>query len=114
VPPVEPYPRRSQPPVLLPGRNPPPAPPRRQEWRPVRIALLLPMHSDALGAAAEAVRAGFMAASNATATASPSNLIETGDSPRMRSTPMPRAAQQRHHRRPAGAPAVTRWPPAGW
>ena len=48
---------------------------------PVRIALMLPLRSDALGPPAEAVRAGFMAAFERDRAGFAVNLIETGDTP---------------------------------
>ena len=48
---------------------------------PVRIGLLLPLHSEALGPPADALRAGFMAAYERDRTGFVVNLIETGDSP---------------------------------
>jgi outer membrane PBP1 activator LpoA protein len=48
---------------------------------PYRIALLLPLRSEALGRAADAVRAGFMAALERDAKGFQVNVVETGDSP---------------------------------
>ncbi|MTW12960.1 ABC transporter substrate-binding protein [Pseudoduganella eburnea] len=48
---------------------------------PYRIALLLPLRSEALGRAADAVRAGFMAAMERDAKGFQVNVVETGDSP---------------------------------
>jgi outer membrane PBP1 activator LpoA protein len=47
---------------------------------PMRIALLLPLHSDSLARVSEAVRAGFMAAYQYEPSNITVNLIETGDS----------------------------------
>lgn len=47
--------------------------------RPLRIALLLPLHSDTLGAAAEALRAGFMAAYQRERANTVVNLVDSGD-----------------------------------
>ena len=46
----------------------------------IRVALLLPLRSEALGAPADALRAGFMAAYERDRTGFVVNLIETGDS----------------------------------
>ena len=46
----------------------------------IRIALLLPLRSEALGAPADALRAGFMAAYERDRTGFIINLVETGDS----------------------------------
>jgi uncharacterized protein len=48
---------------------------------PVRIALMLPLRSEALGPPADAVRAGFMAAYERDKAGFLVNLIETGDTP---------------------------------
>lgn len=48
---------------------------------PYRIALLLPLRSEALGRAADAVRAGFMAAMERDGKGFQVNVVETGDSP---------------------------------
>ena len=48
---------------------------------PVRIGLMLPLRSEALGPPAEAVRAGFMAAYERDRAGFAVNLIETGDTP---------------------------------
>jgi outer membrane PBP1 activator LpoA protein len=48
---------------------------------PYRIALLLPLRSEALGRAADALRAGFMAAMERDGSGFEVNLVETGDSP---------------------------------
>lgn len=55
------------------------APPRGE--RPVRIGLILPMRSAALGAPADALRAGFMAAYERDKAGFEVSLIETGDNP---------------------------------
>jgi outer membrane PBP1 activator LpoA protein len=47
---------------------------------PIRIGLLLPLHSEALGPPADALRAGFMAAHERERAGFTVNLIETGDS----------------------------------
>jgi uncharacterized protein len=49
--------------------------------QPVRIALLLPTHSSALGAAADVVRAGFMAAFERENQGVAVTLVQTGDAP---------------------------------
>ncbi|MDB5762183.1 MAG: hypothetical protein JWQ21_1178 [Herminiimonas sp.] len=60
----------------------PVAPSLPQQPAPVRIALLLPLRSDALGSAADAVRAGFLAANEREKDGSLTiNVIETGDAP---------------------------------
>jgi outer membrane PBP1 activator LpoA protein len=60
----------------------PVAPSLPQQPAPVRIALLLPLRSDALGPAADAVRAGFMAANEREKDGSLTiTVIETGDAP---------------------------------
>ena len=46
----------------------------------IRIALMLPLHSDVLGAPAAALRAGFMAAYQVDPAGFTVNLVETGDS----------------------------------
>lgn len=48
---------------------------------PYRIALLLPLRSDALGRAADALRAGFMAALERDSKGFEVNLVETGEQP---------------------------------
>jgi outer membrane PBP1 activator LpoA protein len=48
---------------------------------PVRIALMLPLRSEALGPPAEALRAGFMAAYERDRSGFAVHLIETGDTP---------------------------------
>jgi uncharacterized protein len=66
-------------PILLPGQEPAAgAAPR--PGGPVRIALLLPLNSSALGSAAEAVRAGFMASVDRDGAGTEIDLIATGDS----------------------------------
>jgi outer membrane PBP1 activator LpoA protein len=72
-------------PILLPGQEPtaaqsPNYAPAARNGGPVRIALLLPMNSSALGAAAEAVRAGFMASVERDGAGATIDLIATGDS----------------------------------
>jgi outer membrane PBP1 activator LpoA protein len=68
-------------PILLPGQEPAagtvPAP---RNAGPVRIALLLPMNSAALGGAAESVRAGFMASVERDGAGTQVELVATGDS----------------------------------
>ncbi|SFB70789.1 penicillin-binding protein activator [Massilia yuzhufengensis] len=59
-----------------------------------RIALLLPLQSDALGQAAEAVRAGFMAGHERDRAGVIVNLIPTGDSAEATLDAYARAAQQ--------------------
>lgn len=49
--------------------------------QPYRIALLLPLRSEALGRAADAARAGFMAAMERDGKGFEVNVVETGDSP---------------------------------
>ncbi|MGZ5203133.1 MAG: penicillin-binding protein activator, partial [Telluria sp.] len=66
-------------PILLPGQEPAAAPSARNGG-PVRIALLLPMHSATLGAAAESVRAGFMASVERDGAGTEVELVATGDS----------------------------------
>jgi outer membrane PBP1 activator LpoA protein len=65
-------------PILLPGQEAPPAAAR--SGGPVRIALLLPMNSQALGGAAESVRAGFMASVERDGAGVQVELLATGDS----------------------------------
>ena len=48
---------------------------------PIRIGLLLPLRSDVLGAPADALRAGFMAAYERDKSGFVINLIDTGDAP---------------------------------
>ncbi len=48
---------------------------------PYRIALLLPLRSETLGRAADALRAGFMAAAERDGHGVQVNVVETGDSP---------------------------------
>lgn len=68
-------------PILLPGQEPAAnAAPLPRSGGPVRIALLLPMQSAALGAAAESVRAGFMASVERDGAGTDIELIPTGDS----------------------------------
>ncbi|MEO8170412.1 MAG: penicillin-binding protein activator [Oxalobacteraceae bacterium] len=52
---------------------------RPEQLLPVRIALLLPLRSETLGAAAEAVRAGFMAAHARDQQGATVSVIDTGD-----------------------------------
>ncbi|WP_229518550.1 penicillin-binding protein activator [Massilia sp. PAMC28688] len=56
------------------------APPADSAAVPIRIALILPLRSEALGAPADAVRAGFMAAYERDRAGFIVNLIETSDS----------------------------------
>jgi hypothetical protein len=49
---------------------------------PIRIALLLPLRSSTLAAAAEAVRAGFMAGMERDGTGFKAEVVPTGDAPR--------------------------------
>jgi outer membrane PBP1 activator LpoA protein len=67
-----------------PVRPPPnePAPPPPASSPPIRIALLLPMRSATLATAAEAVRAGFMAAMARDGTGFKAEVVSTGDAPR--------------------------------
>jgi outer membrane PBP1 activator LpoA protein len=68
-------------PILLPGQEPTAGTaPAARNGGPVRIALLLPMNSSALGAAAEAVRAGFMASVERDGAGTTVELVATGDS----------------------------------
>jgi outer membrane PBP1 activator LpoA protein len=60
----------------------PAAQPVVQPAAPIRIALLLPLHSSTLAAAAEAVRAGFMAGTERDGTGFKVDVIATGDAPR--------------------------------
>ena len=57
----------------------PPPPPSNT---PIRIALLLPLRSSTLAAAAEAVRAGFMAGMERDGTGFKAEVVPTGDAPR--------------------------------
>ncbi len=59
----------------------PTAEPAANGQPPVRIGLLLPLRSDALGAAAESLRAGFMAAYERDRDGFAVTVIETGDAP---------------------------------
>jgi outer membrane PBP1 activator LpoA protein len=81
-PPREPEPPPVQTaPILLPGQEPAAsAAPAARNGAPVRIALLLPMNSTALGSAAEAVRAGFMASVERDGAGTEVELVPTGDS----------------------------------
>jgi outer membrane PBP1 activator LpoA protein len=68
-------------PILLPGQEPAAsASPAPRTGGPVRIALLLPMNSSALGGAAESVRAGFMASVDRDGAGTEVELVPTGDS----------------------------------
>jgi outer membrane PBP1 activator LpoA protein len=68
-------------PILLPGQEPVAgAAPAARGAGPVRVALLLPMNSSALGGAAEAVRAGFMASVERDGSGTQVELVATGDS----------------------------------
>lgn len=67
-----------------PMREPAPAPPPTSAPGPagtVRVALLLPMRSASLGAAAESVRAGFMASAERDGAGFAIELVATGDDP---------------------------------
>ncbi len=67
-------------PILLPGQEPAAGTaPAARSGGPVRIALLLPLNSSALGSAAEAVRAGFMASVERDGAGATVDLIATGD-----------------------------------
>ncbi|WP_035374627.1 penicillin-binding protein activator [Pseudoduganella violaceinigra] len=57
-----------------------PQPQENAGGRPYRIALLLPLRSEALGRAADALRAGFMAARERDGHGLEINVVETGDS----------------------------------
>ncbi|WP_169926826.1 penicillin-binding protein activator [Massilia putida] len=59
-----------------------PSPPPPPSNTPIRIALLLPMRSRTLAAAAEAVRAGFMAGMDRDGTGFKAEVVPTGDAPR--------------------------------
>jgi outer membrane PBP1 activator LpoA protein len=59
-----------------------PAQPAAQSAAPVRIALLLPMRSGTLAAAAESLRAGFMAGMERDGTGFRIEVVATGDAPR--------------------------------
>jgi outer membrane PBP1 activator LpoA protein len=80
-PPREPEPAPVQTaPILLPGQEPTAgAAPAARNGAPVRIALLLPMNSTALGSAAESVRAGFMASVERDGAGTEVELVPTGD-----------------------------------
>jgi outer membrane PBP1 activator LpoA protein len=65
-------------PILPPGQEPA-AGPAARKGGPVRIALLLPMNSSTLGAAAESVRAGFMASVERDGAGVTVDLVATGD-----------------------------------
>jgi outer membrane PBP1 activator LpoA protein len=81
-PPREPEPPPVQTaPILLPGQEPAAGTaPAARSGAPVRIALLLPMNSAALGSAAESVRAGFMASVERDGAGTEVELVSTGDS----------------------------------
>jgi outer membrane PBP1 activator LpoA protein len=67
-------------PILLPGQEPTAgSAPAARNGGPVRIALLLPMNSPSLGAAAAAVRAGFMASVERDGAGTTVDLVATGD-----------------------------------
>jgi uncharacterized protein len=77
---VEPAPVQTAP-IQLPGHETPNLPPpAAKSAGPVRIALLLPMNSSTLGAAADAVRAGFMASVERDGAGIAVDLVATGDS----------------------------------
>ena len=59
-----------------------PSPPPPPSNTPIRIALLLPLRSSTLAAAAEAVRAGFMAGMERDGTGFKAEVVATGDAPR--------------------------------
>jgi outer membrane PBP1 activator LpoA protein len=65
-------------PILMPGQDAPPAG-NANAAVGTRIALLLPLDSPSLGAAAESVRAGFMAAAGRDGAGIQVDLIPTGD-----------------------------------
>ncbi|MGO4475972.1 penicillin-binding protein activator [Massilia sp. 2TAF26] len=68
-------------PIQLPGHESRPPPPAAARGAgPVRVALLLPMNSPSLGAAADAVRAGFMASAERDGAGIAVDLVATGDS----------------------------------
>lgn len=69
-----------QPRPAKPQRNEP-SPPPPPSNTPIRIALLLPMRSSTLAAAAEAVRAGFMAGMERDGTGFKAEVVPTGDAP---------------------------------
>jgi hypothetical protein len=69
-------PRPAKPQANEPSPPPPPTSP------PIRIALLLPMRSNTLAAAAEAVRAGFMAGMERDGTGFKAEVVPTGDAAR--------------------------------
>jgi hypothetical protein len=59
-----------------------PSPPPPPNSPPIRIALLLPLRSNTLAAAAEAVRAGFMAGMERDGTGFKAEVVPTGDASR--------------------------------
>jgi uncharacterized protein len=59
-----------------------PSPPPPASSTPIRIALLLPLRSNTLASAAEAVRAGFMAGMARDGTGFKAEVVTTGDAPR--------------------------------
>lgn len=68
-------------PIQLPGHESASLPPAAaRSGGPVRVALLLPMNSPSLGAAADSVRAGFMASVERDGAGIAVDLIATGDS----------------------------------
>lgn len=67
--------------VALPAAAAAPAAQAAVPRGPVRIGLMLPLKSEALGPPADAVRAGFMAAYERDRAGFTVNLIETGDTP---------------------------------
>jgi hypothetical protein len=68
-------------PIQLPGQESPTPPPAAARGAaPVRVALLLPMNSSSLGAAADSVRAGFMASVERDGAGVEVELVPTGDS----------------------------------
>jgi outer membrane PBP1 activator LpoA protein len=81
-PPREPEPAPVQTrPIQLPGRESSSVQPGAlRNLGPVRVALLLPMHSSSLGAAADSVRAGFMASVERDGAGVEVELVPTGDS----------------------------------
>jgi hypothetical protein len=96
-------------PILLPGQEPGAnagSAPVARNGGPVRVALLLPINSSALGAAAESVRAGFMASVERDGTGMTVDLVATGEG--TEDTLRPRRCLARRHRRPPGSPGRQR------
>ncbi|WP_229507820.1 hypothetical protein [Massilia sp. Dwa41.01b] len=74
-----------------------------------RVALLLPLQSPALGRAADAVRAGFLAGHERDRAGIEVNIVASGDSPESTLDRLcARGGRQRHRRRPAGPPECRR------